>query len=180
MAKTILISGPPCSGKTHVINLIEKHPEQFGIPLKTPFEVLSANKIRQLGSIHTNLDTIVHYDCLRNYKRGLAFTIESDPLFSHLSAASQMLVIYVVNPLDLLKKRMASRIHRLKSDIEKERLIKMEKIYNLYQSNEMFKAEYLKWYDFSLQFTHCQYVYVNNTTNQLNQSLIKASRELIK
>ena len=148
--KIIVISGPPCSGKTYFINQIKKSQTiRNNLTISSDFKVINANLIRKEKTIpeyHKSL--LIHYDCLRNFKRNLSYEKSNDPFLEIIKELKIDKIIFLVNKSHELTLRMEDRICRLQGSISKERLDKLKRLKKLYLNSKQLNEEYLKWYDF--------------------------------
>ena len=173
MNKVLLISGPPCSGKTHLINQISQNINTtFKKNLGSCYDIINANQIRN-GVSYTNKTLLIHYDCFRSYKRKLKPSINTDKFLLFLSQQQHIEILYILNPLKVLKSRMQERYNRLKKTISATRIAKLKSMLDLYENEIKFNEEYLKWYEFSTQLCPINQFVAYNSLPNVKDNLIK-------
>jgi adenylate kinase family enzyme len=150
--KTLVISGPPCSGKTFLINRLKKdHNVLIENGFLPPYSFVSANEIRKKH--FTDNTMIIHYDCLRSFKRRTEVSIDSDCFLEFLSSRENLSIAFLSSPTKILLSRIHKRQIRLKNVIETSRKEKLERLISLYKNETQLLKEYIKWYDFVMNQT---------------------------
>lgn len=175
--KIIVISGSPCSGKTYFINNALKNPEiKKLISLHSNYTVINANSIRSKAvnfDSHENL--VVHYDCMRSYKRGHEISSKNDPFLRFLEGEKGNVYVFIINTdIDTLKHRLEERVIRLADNISPLRQAKLDNLMSLYQDSELYENELNKWFDYcSNVFIHNHTFIINNRDNRYKIEFVK-------
>lgn len=174
MNELLVISGPPCSGKTFLINNLKENQvvlERIGF--YPPFKFVNANQVRSKKDFTTG-SVVVHYDCLRSFKRSLEIEVNSDKLLSYINNHDRVSFVFIINPFDILLTRINERYNRLKNTIDLSRRRNLQKLIALYNNKTKFETEYLKWYEFTTKCkTVSNYIVYNGFENSLNNNFIK-------
>lgn len=140
----ILVSGPPCSGKTTLINSKGSIKNILGLEWQT---FVNANEIRKtpVGSL-LSPTTVVHYDNLRPFKRRLpGFSAETDVFLEQVSLQKNIQLITVLAPLQVMIQRLVERKERLKATAPLTRIKKIDKVIKLYNQPDDFLKIITEW-----------------------------------
>lgn len=181
MKKIIVISGPPCSGKTVNIQRIQSnhsmlHPfwfNKWAITNKSTFT--RADDVELISNNKENQPMVIHYDCMRSFKQGHKVIDESDPFFEYIEK-SPFDVVLMVNPIESLSNRINERFNRIKKEISDDRKSKLLKLIDLYSNKDAFLHNYLLWYDFVVTLEPRNiYLYFNGFAEEESYSI--ATRE---
>lgn len=148
--KIILVSGPPCSGKTYFIeNSLNNSKFIQLVKLSESFKIRNANSIREHFPVNeNNKELVVHYDCMRSYKRGIKISADNDKLLQFIESEQSVDIFILKTDVRLLEKRMKDRIIRLKDSISLSRLSKLYNLLSLYQNTDLYEKELNKWIDY--------------------------------
>jgi len=98
--------------------------------------------------IKNNSDLVIHYDCLRSYKRELKVSVHNDKVLKFINKEKEVSVFIINTDVEILKKRMNNRINRLRGSIPHLRLYKLKKVLSLYQNNILYEKEINKWIEY--------------------------------
>lgn len=163
--KVLLVSGAPCSGKTFLIeNKLNDSEFIRLINLPPNYTVVNANSIRS-GNFYDdkNKNLVVHYDCMRSYKRGHTISSKNDCFLQFLEDENDVYVLIVNTEVHVLRQRLKERMNRLANLITFQRQIKLNKLMSLYENSEFYLTELNKWFDFCLNnFNHYQIFTLKN------------------
>jgi len=147
--KSLIISGPPCSGKTYLINELKKNDELLKEKrFESPYRFLNANDIRKNKTLNTKGTLIIHYDCFRSYKRKEKLSLKTDKFLNFIRLLDKPSIAFLSTMNNCLVHRMQERKKRLKSSIGSERMEKLNRLLSLYENQVAFLMEYFKWYNF--------------------------------
>jgi tRNA uridine 5-carbamoylmethylation protein Kti12 len=161
MCKVLIVSGPPCSGKTFFIESIsEPLIGKLGLYLGSNYKVYNANYIRS-NNLKKSENVLIHYDSFRSYKRDLNVSIETDVFLSKIFNGQNLNigVIFLSCPLNVLINRIEKRVSRLQNKISDLRLYKLNKLIKIYNNSESYVREYRKWVNF-IKNTSTQNMYI--------------------
>lgn len=167
----ILLSGPPCSGKTTLVNQILNHKTAlpFNLDLDSALSI-NANTIRQsTDNINPeNNSLLLHYDNMRPYKRQQAFDIKLDPFLNYIhhegNSQDSLAVITLLTPLNELTRRINERLERLSnaSKLSDLRQNKLEMLSHLYTNKNLYLKQSVDWLTFTDQLNiKNHYFYIN-------------------
>lgn len=182
MQKIILLSGPPCSGKTYLMRAVQGGRINF-FQEYSPLLYFNANQVREdRGCIDTKSSMMIHHDSFRYFKRGQTLSGGSDLLFSRLLSFDPdcIMVVHTIAPRYVLLRRLTERKERLRDNISKEREKKIDLLLNLYASPSSLKHKYLEWYRFSLRFSKERILHLSHSLKEYEKPFLEAKIPLIE
>lgn len=166
-----VISGPPCSGKTYLINQLKENnalPEIIGGWSHNDYILANANLLRK--TTHINMkNLLLHYDCFRFFKRGLTPSIDNDPALKKIISSNKTIFIHLSNNSSILAERASLRLQRIEQNITNERIAKIKRLIILYKNPENYKEEYKKWLDFVLKTFNANHFQILGNKNNIEQ-----------
>lgn len=174
--KVILISGSPCSGKTYFINNKLANPEFSKlIDLPSDYKVINANALRSKAyNYDSNISLVIHYDCMRSYKRGFEICSQNDPFLRFLENEHNVYVLIINTDINTLKRRLNERIIRLADNVSPLRQIKLNNLMSLYQDSELYEVELNKWFNYCLrQFKENQLFTIKSKGNKYKIEVLR-------